>query len=81
MAKKDQRIELGRGATYSNNKFTIYEYDVYPRGSVLAGQQRRKWLDEFNTLAEAKAAYPDAVESGCGYQEPSLSHLPNDGDY
>lgn len=78
---KDRRIELGRGATYSNNKFTVYEYDEYPSSSVLAGQERRRWLDEFDTLTEAQAAYPDAVESGCGYREPYLGHLPDDGDY
>ena len=72
----------GRGATYSNNKFTVYRISVYPRSSVLAGQQRRQWLDDFDTLESAQAAYPRAKVSGCTYREPILSHLPDDeGDF
>lgn len=79
----DVRIEFpSRGATYSTPVYGVYAYDEYERYSVLAGQMRRTFLDKFSTLAEAKAAYPDAVGPvGCGYMPPSLSHLPDDGDY
>lgn len=75
-------IEMGRGATYRNSKFTVYEHGVYPRSSVLAGQSRRRWLDDFDTLEEAKAAYPEAdvLVDGSTYAEPDLSHLPDDDD-
>lgn len=44
------------GATYCEAKYGVYEYSVYPNSSVLAGQQRRVFLDSFNTLEEAKEA-------------------------
>ena len=66
-----------RGATYrnSNDTWTVYEISRYPRSSVLAGQQRRVWMDDFDSLDEAKAAYPRAEVSGCTYREPYLNHL------
>ena len=70
-----------RGTTYSKNEYGVYQYGKYPRSSVLAGQTRRVFLNSFETLKEAQAAYPEASLSGCGYQAPSLSHLPDDGGY
>jgi hypothetical protein len=63
------------GATYNRPEYGVYEYGVYPRSSVLSGQTRRVFLDSFQTLAEAQAAYPGAALCGCGYQTPSLGHL------
>jgi len=71
-------IEMGNGATYRNNKYTVYEHSTYPRSSVLSGQRRRVWLDDFDTLSEAQAAYPNAEVSGDTYQEPYLEHLSDD---
>jgi hypothetical protein len=80
--KKDIRIEFpSTGATYSRLEYGVYEYGVYPRGSVLAGQERRVFLDSFETLEEARADYPHAELSNSGFQEPSLNHLPDDTDY
>jgi len=81
--KTDIRIEYpSRGATYCDEEFGVYEYGRYGRGSVLAGQQKRTFLDSFPTLEEARAAYPKAeLSEGCGYQAPSLDHLPDDTDY
>ena len=78
----DVRIEFpSRGATYSRDVYGVYQYDTYPRSSVLAGQQRRTFLASFDTLEEARAAYPDAdVAEGCGYVAPSLNHLSDEGD-
>lgn len=57
------RIELPSvGRTYARNEYTAYEYGVYPRSSVLAGQTRRVFLDSFDTLEAARAAYPGAEE-------------------
>ena len=57
----DQTIEMGRGATYHNTLYTVYEHSVYEDSSVLAGQSRRQWLDDFETRADAESAYPHAV--------------------
>ena len=77
-----QTIEHGRGMTYRNNEFVVYELSTYPRHSVLAGQQCRKWMASFPTLAEAQAAYPKArgIE-GTSYRAPDLSHLSDGPDY
>lgn len=78
---KEIRIEFpSKGATYCKNKYGVYEYSTYPRDSVLAGQERRRFLGQFDTLEEAQSAYPGADISGCGYQPPYLGHLPEDGD-
>ena len=80
--KEDIRIEYpSSGATYTKNEYGVYQYSKYPGGSVLASQQRRQWLDSFKTLKEAQTKYPRAKLCGCGFQAPSLSHLPDDGDY
>lgn len=83
MAKPYKVIEQGsRGATYQNDDdtFTVYEIGTYPRSSVLAGQQRRQWLDQFKSLEEAQAVYPDARVSGSTYRPPCLHHLPDGPD-
>jgi hypothetical protein len=73
-------IELGRGATYANNRFTVYKYSIYDESSVLAGQTRRQWIDDFDTLEEARAAYPEAEVqvSHSLYRPPYLGHLPQE---
>lgn len=77
--KPEQRIEFpARGSTYCRQEYGVYEYSTYERSSVLAGQQRRVFLDSFKTLEEAKAKYPGArADAGCGYQAPYLNHLPD----
>ena len=40
--------------------FDVYEHGVYEESSVLHGQQRRTFMDSFQTLNEAKEAYPQA---------------------
>lgn len=72
-------IERGRGATYATDRWTVYEHSVYERGSVLEGQSRRVWLDDFDSLEEAIVAYPDAdVIDGSTYRMPCLNHLPGE---
>jgi len=72
----DQTIERGRGATYASERWTVYEHGTYGRDSVLSGQSRRSWLDDFDTLEEAQKAYPEAVVCAFStYQPPSLGHL------
>ena len=77
----DQTIERGRGMTYSTDRWTVYEHGIYGRDSVLSGQSRRSWLDDFDTLEEAVIAYPDAVVCEFStYEPPYLNHLPEDGE-
>jgi hypothetical protein len=54
----------------------VYEHSVYEDSSVLAGQSRRQWLDDFETLAEAEAAYPHAVVvEGSTYNPYAVGYL------
>jgi hypothetical protein len=79
--RPDIRIEYpSRGTTYCSDEYGVYEYSRYGRSSVLAGQQRRVFLDSFDTLEEARAAYPTAKVCDCGYQAPYLNHLPDGED-
>jgi hypothetical protein len=66
------------GMTYWRDVYGVYAYDEYPRSSVLAGQQRRSFIDSFDTLEEAKAAYPAAAVHAPGFEEPYLGHLPDE---
>ena len=75
MTTKKRTIESGGHGSYHHG-FTVYEHSVYPRHSVLAGQHRRVFRDRFATLAEAQAAYPDAVAiPGTSFTPPVLDHL------
>ena len=79
--KPYQTIERGsRGATYHNDDdtYTVYEHGTYARSSVLAGQHKRTWLDSFDSLEAAQAAYPHARISFDTYTPASLDHLPED---
>jgi hypothetical protein len=77
MAKADLRIEFpSAGATYSRDLYGVYEYGVYGRGSVLEGREKRTLKGQFDTLDEAKQAFPDAIEAGCGYREVVIPHTP-----
>jgi hypothetical protein len=70
--------QASRGATYQNgeNTFTVYQISTYPRSSVLAGQQRRRWLDTYESEKAAREAHPTAtLVIGTTYREPSLNHL------
>jgi len=61
---------------YAVEKFTVYGYDIYPEDSVLAGQHRRCYLESYDSLEEAKKAYPMA-ETGClGYPPAKVSSIP-----
>jgi hypothetical protein len=79
--KPDIRIEFPSvGATYNRPKYGVYKYGIYPRGSVLAGQESRTWLAEYDSLTAAQEEYPEAEVAECGYHPPDLSHLPGEDD-
>lgn len=76
------------GATYCHQLYGVYEYGTYGRSSVLAGRTSRIFHDSFETLEEAKKAYPnaswhgdaDGKGVGSGYVEDNLMDLPGDDD-
>jgi hypothetical protein len=58
--------------------FDVHGWGTYARSSVLAGQPRKAWIESYETLEAAQAAYPGASMSS-KWIEPqvSLSHLPD----
>lgn len=82
-SQKDVRIEYpSMGTTYNRKEYGVYEYSEYPRSSVLAGEEKRVFLDSFETLDQAKKAYPHAeVIEGSSFQPRSFNHLSDDDDY
>ena len=40
--------------------WNVYEHGRYERGSVLAGQSSRSFIDSYESLKEARSAYPKA---------------------
>ena len=59
--------------------YALYEFGVYERGSVLAGQTRKTFIRDYNTLEEAQSANPSAM---VGYRDPqnTFNHLPDEED-
>lgn len=84
-------LEHGRGETYNHGKPVLYGHSVYPRGSVLAGKELRRFVTEWPTpeaalkdLAELpKFKYENMLEGGTTHipVEQMVSHLPDDTDY
>ena len=60
----------------------VLGWGVYEDGSVLAGQAKKVFLDNFPTEEEARTAYPAATHFSHRLLEPrvSLSHLPGEDD-
>ena len=56
--------------------YSVYEFGVFPRSSVMAGQTMKSFRDSFDTLEEAQKAYPHAE---VGYRDPNntFNHLPD----
>lgn len=85
--KERYTIEVGHGETYHQREgVTVYKHDRYPRGSVLAGQDRRTFVDTFESVEAAKAAFPkatDLTQVGSTHRPVAdvVRHLPDDTDY
>jgi hypothetical protein len=67
-----------QGATYAREEYGVYSYDVFPEGSVLAGQERRRFVDSFPTLEEAQQNFPQAhwTGGGSGYRAVPIPETP-----
>jgi len=74
VSHKDITIERGRYGGWS-----VYEFDTYPRSSVLAGQTRKRFINTYDELSEAEKHYPKA---DVGYRDAnnSFDHLPDEDD-
>ena len=61
--------------------FTVFTIGVYERSSVLAGQNRKCFVDGFEDVEAALAAYPGATVMALRYDPGNtFDHLPDDGD-
>lgn len=58
----------------------VLGWGTYPEHSVLAGQARKVWLDNFENVELAQQAYPQAQNFSNQYTEPqvSVNHLPDE---
>src|SRR3954469_3363486 len=86
-------LEPGRGETYRHGRPMLYAHSVYERSSVLAGQPRRLFVEQWDTWDQARAAlaevrkrdrtfkFEDYGEGGGTSYIPSsvlTRHLPDD---
>jgi len=62
---------------YSDDEYIVYGWGIYPQSSVLAGQQRKVFLEEFETLEEAKEKYPRAEQTSFINPVITTNHLPD----
>ncbi|MEE8599129.1 MAG: hypothetical protein V3S69_06430, partial [Dehalococcoidales bacterium] len=53
----------------------VWETDTYPRGSVLAGQERRQRMECFDTMEEATKRYPKATVIDGAESAEMVRHL------
>lgn len=90
-------VEYGRGETYANSRVTLYALDNYERSSVLYGRERRCWVGEFESVADARETLreckaeritdwqidEDGLGAGSSHVpiDQIVSHLPDDTDY
>jgi hypothetical protein len=60
---------------------SVHGWGTYEENSVLAGQAKKQFLDSFDTVEEAKAAYPE-VEMSHPMLQPqnTFDHLPDGPD-
>jgi hypothetical protein len=86
-------LEGGRGETYRHGRPVLYAHSTYDRSSVLAGQPRRLFVEQWDAWDEARAALTAVRNSdqsfgfddhgqggGTGYVPTSVltRHLPDD---
>ena len=86
-------LERGQGETYRHAKPVLYAHSTYERSSVLAGQPRRLFVEQWETWEQARSAlcelrkkdrtfkYDDFGDSGGTSYIPTsvlTRHLPHD---
>ena len=69
----EQKKELTIEPAQYGTGVTVYEWGWYGKSSVLAGQQKKQYIDEFPTAEDAHLHYPTAeVCEGRGIIHNSL---------
>ena len=48
---------------YRDDRYIVHKWGVYPEWSVLAGQDKKQFLDSFETEEEVLENYPNATLS------------------
>lgn len=77
-------LERSRGETYSSDRPSLYSHDSYPRGSVMRGRPRRRWITDWPSWEEARADLAELAKTDRHFKfedlgEPSGStHIPVD---
>jgi hypothetical protein len=62
--------------------FCVYGWGTYERGSVLEGQTRKQFVENYATEAEARADYPSAQEGTHRRSaHNTVSHLPDEDTF
>ena len=62
---------------YGDDDYIVYGWGIYPQSSVVAGQQRKVMLEEFETLGEAQKKYPKAEATSFINPVLTTNHLPD----
>ena len=76
-------LEKGRGETYRHSRPVLYAHSVYDRSSVLAGQPRRLFVEEWGTWEEARAALAEVCRADRSFRFDDLgegggtTHIPS----
>lgn len=65
-------LEFGRGETYSSGKPTLYGHCEYESWSVLAGQSRRIFIEQWDTR---DAALKELKENQIEFEDWTAGHL------
>lgn len=79
--EKFDRYTLRRGGGVMGG-VDVLGWTTYPENSVLAGQPRKVFLDNFEDEAKARKAYPKADQWSSKFTDPqvNLNHLPGEND-
>jgi len=76
-------LESGQGETYRHSKPVLYAHSTYGRGSVLAGQPRRLFVEQWDTWEEARAALAEVRRADRSFRLDDLgegggtTHIPS----
>ncbi len=77
-------LEPGRGETYRHARPVLYAHSTYERSSVLSGQPRRLFVEQWPTWEEARAALTEVRKADRSFkfddfgQGGGTTHLPTD---
>ena len=75
-------IEPANSAYGEESAVVVYGWGRYGRSSVLSGQRKKVYLDEYNSTADALKDYPNAeVLEHIAEAGNTFDHLPDTPDY